>query len=83
MSQHELDLHEIEVLTHKLYTAICFDMGQHPPLEILTRLFLPGSKLINNNNSNPRIFTVDEFIKSFTQLIESGKLVSFFENEVQ
>lgn len=76
------DLKLIDELTSELYKAICFEVGGHPPVEILKELFIPTANMIRNDGDPPEIMTVDSFIKSYTERIADGTIKSFYEGEL-
>lgn len=76
------DLKLIDNLTAELYNAICFEVGVHPPMERLTKLFIPTANMIRNDGDSPEVMTVDDFIKSYTDRISDGTIKSFYEGEL-
>jgi len=77
------DLKQIDNLTSELYSAICFEVGGHPPVERLKEIFLPTANMIRNDADSPEIMTVDSFIKSYTERIADGTIKSFYEGELK
>ena len=82
MNDYEQKIKEINQLIDDLYSSICFEEGEQPPLEILRRVFIPGGKMINNDDDTPRILTVEEYIDRFNEIVASGKFKSFHEIEI-
>jgi len=82
MSQ-DYDLKLIDELTFELYNAICFEVGNHPPVEKLTELFIPTANMIRNDTNSPEIMTVDDFIQSYKKRISDGVIPSFYEGELK
>jgi hypothetical protein len=76
------DLMEIDELTELLYSCISFRQGERPDLERLKGLFIKVGILINNNDDDPLIFTIDKFVKAIDYQISAGSLKSFSEREV-
>jgi hypothetical protein len=76
------DLMEIDELTELLYSCISFRQGERPDLERLKGLFIKVGILINNNDDDPLIFTIDNFVKAIDYQISAGSLKSFSEREV-
>ena len=76
------DLMEINELTELLYSCISFRQGERPDLERLKGLFIKVGILINNNDDDPLIFTIDNFVKAIDYQISAGSLKSFSEREV-
>ena len=76
------DLKLIDLLTSELYKAICFEVGDHPPVEKLKKIFIPTANMIRNDGTSPEIMTVDDFIKSYTKRIADGTIKSFYEGEL-
>ena len=72
----------IDYLTLELYNAICFKVGNHPPVEKLRELFIPTANMIRNDGDSPEIMTVNDFIKSYTERISDGTIKSFYEGEL-
>ena len=82
MTDYEMELQAIDKVTDKLYSCICFKEGTKPNLDKLKTLFIPDGKLINNNDKNPVIVSVDQFVKAVNQELSSGTLKSFYEAEI-
>lgn len=76
------DLKLIDNLTSELYSAICFEVGSHPPVENLKEIFIPTANMIRNDGTSPEIMTVNNFIKSYTERISNGTIKSFYEGEL-
>jgi len=76
------DLKLIDNLTSELYNAICFEVGDHPPVERLKELFIPNANMIRNDDGSPEIMTVDSFTKSYNERITDGTIKSFYEGEL-
>ena len=72
----------IDALTSELYHAICFDVGDNPPVERLKEIFIPTANMIRNDGDLTEIMTVNDFIKSFTERIADGTIKSFYEGEL-
>jgi len=75
------DLRMIDELTEALYSCISFREGERPDLERLRGLFIEEGMLINNNN-DPLIFTIDQFLAAIEEQLSAGSLRSFSEREV-
>jgi len=75
------NLIEINELTNSLYSCISFRRGEHPDVERLKSLFIKEGVLINNND-DPLIFTIDQFVDAIDYQISAGSLKSFSEREV-
>ncbi len=75
------DMIEIDRLTESLYSCISFRKGEHPDLKRLRGLFIDKGMLINNND-DPLIFTIDQFVNAIGYQISAGSLKSFSEREV-
>lgn len=65
MSDYQKEMQAIDRLIADLYSSICFEKGEQPPLETLTKVFIPGGKMINNDGEEPLIFTAEEYIARF------------------
>ena len=76
------DLELIDDLTSELYKSICFEVGGHPPVDRLIKLFIPTARMIRNDEASPEVMTVDGFIKSYTERISDGTVKSFYEGEI-
>ena len=75
------DQTKIEELTEALYSCISFRKGENPDLERLKSLFIKEGMLINNNG-DPLIFTIDQFVDAVGYQVSVGSLKSFSEREV-
>jgi hypothetical protein len=75
------NLIEIDELTETLYSCISFRQGERPNLERLKSLFIKEGMLINNND-DPLIFTIDQFVDAIDYQLSAGSLKSFSEREV-
>ena len=82
MSDLNIELESIRRLTEKLYAAICFNEGEEPPISDLLNIFTPDGKMINIDGDHPVIFTVDQYIKRFKDLVSKGTFTSFHEMEL-
>ena len=71
MDDYEADLKQIDLVTDALYSSICFEVGEKPELDRLRTLFITEGKLINNNE-NPIVMSVDQFIEVFNEQLSSG-----------
>ncbi len=78
----QLDFKLIDDLTSELYNAICFEVGDYPPVERLKEIFIPTANMIRNDAESPEIMTVDDFIKSYKDRIADGTIKSFYEGEL-
>jgi hypothetical protein len=72
----------IDETVEQLYAAVSFSKPDMPNLLLLKELFIPGAKLINNNDEHPQIYSIDGFIDSFRQNLETGVFESVFEVEI-
>ena len=75
------ELMKIEELAKVLYSCISFLQGERPDLERLRSLFIEKGILINNND-DPLIFTIDQFMDAIDMQLSAGSLKSFSEEEV-
>jgi hypothetical protein len=75
------DKTKIEELTNSLYSCISFRQGEKPDLARLKSLFIKEGMLINNNG-DPLIFTIDQFVDAVGYQASAGSLKSFSEREV-
>ena len=75
------DQMNIEDLTNSLYSCISFRQGEKPDLARLKSLFIKEGMLINNNG-DPLIFTIDQFVDAIDYQVSAGSLKSFSEREV-
>lgn len=75
------NLAKIEELTNSLYSCISFRQGEKPDLARLKSLFIKEGMLINNNG-DPLIFTIDQFVDALGYQVSTGSLKSFSEREV-
>jgi len=82
MSEQTKEIEAINQLIADLYSSICFEKGQTPPLDTLRRVFMLGGKMMNNDGDAPLVWTVDEYIERFKGIIANGKFQSFHEVEI-
>ena len=82
MSNYEKEMQAINQLIADLYSSICFEKGERPPLEILRRVFISDGKMINNDGDAPLIRTAEEYIARFNEMLASGQFESFHELEM-
>ena len=82
MVEQTSELTAIDRVTESLYASMCFEKGGSPDLEQLRRLFIPESILINNNDDNPVIMSVDQFIEAMDLQVSNGSLVALHEAEL-
>lgn len=75
-------MQQLDKLTSKIYSSICFKEGKKPALDKLKDIFIKEGRLINNNPKNPVIMTVEQYITIFNTQIEQGIIKEFFEEEI-
>jgi hypothetical protein len=73
---------ELAGLMHEFFSAVSFGRGQVPPYPRIRRLFIDGGMLINGSKAAPEILSVETFIASRQELVDSGALTAFEESEV-
>jgi len=73
---------DLDTLTRELYSCISFSKGAQPDLQKLRTLFYSTARLINNNDTKPLDFTVEQFIDAVRQQLENGELEAFQEREI-
>jgi len=71
----------IDELTEALYSCISFRKEERPDLHRLKGLFIDEGMLINNND-DPLIFSIHQFVDAIDCQISAGSLTSFSEREV-
>lgn len=74
------DQRNIDELSETLYSCISFRKGDRPDLERLKSLFIEDGMLINNND-DPLIMTIDQFVAAIDQQLSTKSLESFSETE--
>jgi hypothetical protein len=79
----ESDTAAIHGLMGKFLRAVSFEHGQQPSYGDLANLFIPGARLIRNSGASPEISTVEEFVRSRQDAVDSGELTSFEETELR
>ena len=83
--QH-LDLNQdraaIGRLMSQFLDSVSFEPGRRPAYRDLPELFIAGAKLIKATTAIPDVSSVDEFIRSRQQAVDTGELTSFHEAEV-
>lgn len=72
---------QLEMLIAEFFRAVSFGTGEAPAYGKILALFVPDGKLINNGSVIPEVSTIDQFIASRRQTVDSGTLTSFKENE--
>ncbi len=75
------DEKQIDELTEALYSSISFDEGESPDLEMLKSLFIREGMLINNNG-DPLIMSINQFVDAVEEQHSRGELKSFYEGEI-
>jgi hypothetical protein len=81
LEENSQDQKKIEELTNSLYSCISFRQGEKPDLARLKSLFIKEGILINNND-DPLIFTIDQFVDAIDYQVSAGSLKSFSEREI-
>jgi hypothetical protein len=71
----------LQSLIDEFFRAVSFQPGQTPAYGGISELFVDDGKLIKNSSDAPEISSVDQFIASRQQLVDSGALTSFQEIE--
>ena len=77
----ELEL--IDESIARVFDAICFDAATGPTMYQLKEVFVDEGLLINYNEEEPVILPVDDFIKSFEEVVASGAIPSLEDKEVR
>ena len=72
---------ELKALTDEFFRAVSFESGERPAYARIRELFMDDGKLIRNSSELPEISSVDDFIASRQQMVDSGALTSFQEVE--
>ena len=72
---------QLDTLIADFFRAVSFETGESPAYGKIQALFVPDGKLINNGSDTPEVSTIEQFIASRQQTIDSGTLTSFQENE--
>ena len=75
-------MQDLNELTQALYQSISFKKGGRPNLQRLAGLFYGGGSLVNNNEDQPQVFSVQQFIDAVEQQIAAGSLTAFQEREL-
>ena len=73
---------ELGALTHQFLAAVSFEQGERPRYDTIRDLFIGEGLLIKNSSDSPEVSSVDEFIQSRQQVLDSGALTSFREVEI-
>jgi hypothetical protein len=82
MSSDQKALEEIDQLVQNLYSSICFNKGEKPPLDNLKKVMLPDAKMMNNDGETPRVWTPEEYIKRWHEMLANHQFESFHEIEI-
>ena len=72
---------ELKALTDEFFRAVSFESGEKTAYARIRELFMDDGKLIRNSSELPEISSVDDFIASRQQMVDSGALTSFKEVE--
>ncbi len=81
MFDYEKERVEIDKVTKSLYRLICFPEGDKPDFWELKKIFMPGAKIINNNEG-PIVLSVTSYIQRIKDMIKKGVLKSYHEKEI-
>src|SRR5258706_9443565 len=72
---------ELKAMIDEFFRAVSFESGQRPGYARIRDLFIDDGKLIRNTGELPEISSVDDFIASREEMLDSGVLTSFEEVE--
>ncbi|RNB91373.1 DUF4440 domain-containing protein [Brevibacillus fluminis] len=84
LTGHQQDakaIQQIESLTAAFFRAFT-NKGMEPPVETICQLFVPGGIVIRNTTGTPDIYSLREFIEPRKELLMSGTLTDFEEEEL-
>lgn len=73
---------EVSDVIDKLYSSINYYGNEHPELELMRSLFLENAKMIPVADSSYTKMSVDDFIKLYSDQIESGLIKKATEYEI-
>jgi hypothetical protein len=73
---------ELDRIIHDMYEQVCFEEGERPDWSREREIFAPGARLVRMNDDGVFEFTLDEYMKDFEAMIDSGTMTSFWEGEL-
>jgi hypothetical protein len=73
---------ELDRIIRAMYEQVSFEPGQRPDWSREREIFAPGARLVRINDDGVFEFTLDEYIKDFEAMINSGTMTSFWEGEL-
>jgi hypothetical protein len=65
------------------YKVISFKKGEKVNYDSIKGCFIPQAQLLNFRNDSLEIFTIDQFVNAYKNLIESNSITSFYEEEIK
>jgi hypothetical protein len=65
-----------------LYESVSFEPGQRPDWSTQAEFLAPAARMVRVTDDGVFEFDVDSFRKNFEEMIDSGKLPSFWEGEL-
>lgn len=78
----EVTVAELARITADFFRAVSFSHGAKPAYVDIFDLFIEPGLLIKNVGTSPEISNVSEFILPRQQLVDSGQLTEFHEEEI-
>lgn len=73
---------EIDALTQAFFSVFTNSNGIKPDVDAIHGMFIPQGLIIKCNGPEREIYTLQEFIEPRRQLLSSGRLTEFQEQEV-
>jgi len=65
-----------------LYESVSFEPGTRPDWSTHAEFFAPAARMVRVTDDGVFEFEIDSFRKNFEEMIDSGKLPSFWEGEL-
>jgi hypothetical protein len=81
-SNMEKNLLEIDRLTNQFFNVFDNTNNNTPNLDDLKNIFIKEGLIISNNNGEPLIYDLENFIKPRMEILSDGTLTDFREGEI-
>ncbi|MEO7306671.1 MAG: hypothetical protein ABIR78_14280 [Ferruginibacter sp.] len=79
---HANEADAIKKAVDDAYRAICFKHRQQFTFTDIKKSFIPQAQLVNFGDDTLQVLTIDQFVDFYKKFIDSNKVSSFYEEEI-
>jgi len=75
-------MYDLDFVIREMYEIVSFEPGQRPDWKRQAEIFAPDARLVRVNDGGVFEFNLDDYVKDFDRMIDSGEMPSFWEAEL-